>query len=583
MKTATMLPMFLLAMHQMHYSEYLTRINQPLQQLLNTKIFSDVQLLVHDPYKNKSDIIDGVYKTISEVLPTTYIFLNNSIPAKLPSIYASHETLLLFIYFSNNCPNLQQSKSITDTITSNNNAPKVLLMTVLEEENCNFLSLLEQMWKNHLLDVMILEVPKFKENQTAIMIHHYNPFSKMYTRQSYTSSVEWFPNKLKNLYGYGIRASVFSRLGNLDLTRDSKGGIIIDGPDARILEGIIKTLNVTPILFLIEPNTYPIHTLMNKHDVDILMVLLPFFSDEHFITLDSTEPLFYERWCPVVPIIRQCETFVTRAVISIAINCSVVLIAWRISVILKFDQKSWRPLKIFGLLISTSVSMKPKRLIEMIIILGLILVSFNTSNNLYADLTTNSLQGSFQKVYKDFKELNDSGLGTILLEKIYNVTFVNDNPYLAALKEKAMLVKSANDCAEFLAKYKNVSCFLEHKSAEKIIHSYLHRGENVMTICEHLCYAKPPVGYFLRKNSVYTERINGILMHLQSAGLFQKWNIDYMGKFSLRKAHFINIDERTESTLVSSLIGVGGCGCLLSFLVFCAEIIINRIEKKKKK
>ncbi|XP_034180315.2 uncharacterized protein LOC117604409 [Osmia lignaria lignaria] len=588
MKTVTMLPLFLLAIHQMRYSEYLTTINQPIQQLLNTTKFSDVHLLVHDPYKNKSEVIDGIYKTVAEILPTTYIFLNNSIPAKLPSIYTSHETLLLFIYFSNNCPNLQESKNITDTITSNNNTPKVLLVTVLEEENCNFLSFLEQMWKNHILDVMILEVPKFKEDQTVIMIHQYNPFSKIYDRQRYTSSVEWFPNKLKNLYGYPVKAYVRQKASTLipkTYYQGSTQNITIGGADAKTWDAITQTLNFTPNLLFYELPQTGLGEFRRKYDIDIMMISLPFFKDENYISNDVgyTLPLFFETWCPVVPIVYQYETLITRAVISIAISFIVTLIVWRISIILKFDQKSWRPLEIFGLLIATSVSMKPKRLIEKTIFLGLILLSSIYSTNLYSDLTTSRLHGSSQIVYKDFKELDNSGLIPIIRTSLYNSTFDNNDPYLTALKKKALVKNTIHDCCDYLAKYKNVTCFLNSKFAEKNIYSFLRRGENVMTICKNLCYAKPPVGYYVRKNLPYTKRINEILIRLQASGIFGKWYADYWGQFSLRKTHFINIDEQTESSLVSSLIRIGGCGCLLSFLVFCAEIIINRIEKRKQK
>ncbi|XP_060827769.1 uncharacterized protein LOC132913433 [Bombus pascuorum] len=576
-----MLPVYLLMLQQINYLNYLSSVEQTIIDVLRRIKFSDVQLVVQNPYGNNFGIINEIYKIVAQTTPTSYILVNDSDPLGLPSSQVSQATLILYIYVGKTSPNFEQTENITRAIVSKNR-PKILLITMMEEEDCNFEPLLKQTWHNHLIDIAILELSKLNRHTIATKVHQYNPFTNVYDQRPYVSGIELFPNKVDNLHGYLIRIGMLKRAGYLWYTKNSQGyPIMYRGPDVKVIRTLARIMNFTIAVY---PSKDVFADIVDEK-IDMIIPTLSLFADANAVKCDFTLPYGFESWCPVVPVKYKSNHVEIRCLIGIATNFCVLLIFWGLSVVLKFQSDLWEPLKIFGLLIAATISSRPKKATERVIFFLIVLASSMYSANLFIDLTNISMEVDTIIDYNSYKELDDTGLTPVILTGLFNVTFLNEDKSFSRLKRKAIQMDTTENCVNYLEQHNNITCFLETRTTDMIIYSHAREGKRVLKTCEKLCYARPPSAYFLKKHSPYRDQFVKIIVHLDAAGIRMKWLNDYIGKFRPRKTHTMEVKSSYTSPLAWNLAYIICSGFLMSLLAFFGEIIIHylRYDKETKR
>lgn len=578
------LPIYLLTLQQMNYLYHLPIIERSVKDLLDTSQFLNVLFVVQnslncDPLDDL-ELIGEIYKTVSRAIPTNFLSFNDSIPIELPDIDATESTLILYSYVAKEFPDRRRTEDIARFIEHCQNRSKVLLITKLEERNCNFEAFLKQIWYDELIDMAVLELSESDKRSIAMNVHRYNPFTDIYDRTSYpVSTLDWFPNKMIDLHGYPFRATILEREGYVNLTVDSRTyPIKYKGPDVNLLHTLARTMNFTVVMM---PNNDALTSLMDGN-LDIIIPKLALFPDPRFDLLDHTLPYEYEKWCPVVPITYKVNTLELRAFAAIIANIAILLAFWAISVLLKFEKKLWQPLKIFGILIAASVSVRPGKTSERIVFFVVVLASMMYSANLYVDLTTVSMADTMETEYKSYEDLDESGLTPVVLHMIFNVTFFTDNQAFNSLKRKAIPDEDMENCTDVLSRYRNVTCFMELRGINALIYSQAKKDAATMKVCRNLCYAEPHATYFLRKRSPFRSKFDTIISRLEAAGIRKKWHYDFIGKFFPKKARAVK-RNLYESSLVWNLIYIGVIGFLLSIVVFFAEIIVHHAHNGKKR
>lgn len=576
------LPIYLLTLQQMNYLYHLPIIERSVKDLLDTSQFLNVLFVVQnslgrDPLDDLQ-LIDEIYKTVSRTIPTNFVSFNDSIPIELPDIDATESTLILYSYVAKDFPDRRRREDIARFIEHCQNRSKVLLITRLEEMNCNFEGFLKQIWYDELIDMTVLELSVSYKRSITMNVHRYNPFTNIYDRTPYTSALDWFPNKMIDLHGHPFRATVLEREGYINLTVDSRDyPVSYRGPDVKLLRTLARIMNFTIVML---PNNDALTSLMDG-DLDMIVPKLPLFPDPRFDLLDHTLPFEYEKWCPVVPITYQVNTIESRAFAAIIANIVILLAFWAISALLKFEKRLWQPLKIFGILIATSVSMKPARTLERIVFFLVVLASIVYSANLYVDLTSVSMADTMETEYKSYKDLDESGLTPVVLHMIFNVTFFTDDQAFNSLKRKAIADEDMENCTDVLSRYRNVTCFMELRGINALIYSQAKRDSATMKVCRNLCYAKPHATYFLRKHSPFRSKFDAIISRLEAAGIRKKWHYDFIGKFFPKKARPVN-RNLYESSLVWNLVYIGVIGFLSSIVAFFSEILVYHSHKRRK-
>lgn len=577
-KIAMTLPIYLLALQHVNYLSYLsTNVVQPVNDLLRRNKFADVQFVVQNP-DGRSDhgAVDEIYKTVSRVMPVSCISLNDSIPPELSSFRASRATLILYVYVARTPPDFEQTGNVTAEMMGNSRA-KVLLVTMLEERNCSFERFLQQTWHSYLIDMTILELSEPNGSAVAAKVHSYNPFSRVYDQRPYASGVEWFPNKMANLHGYPIRATMVNRAAYIWFQTNSQNyPIKYKGPDVETLKTLAQSMNFTVEL---HPDVKPIDDIINGK-IDIIITTLSIYADNVSRAVEYTLPLNFETWCPIIPLEYEYNNHEGQALVGIVINCCVVLVFWGISAVLKFDRDLWQPLKIFGLLIAISMPSKPRKTTERVIFFAIIIASSIYSANLFVDLTTVSMTEKTEVDYKTYEELDKSGLVPVVAAGIFNVTFLSDDESFLQLKRKAIAGDNMlQNCMDYLKKHRNVTCFLDSNSANMIIYLQARLGNATAKICKHLCYVKLPTAYFLRKHSPYRDRFVDIITRLEQTGIRRKWFNDYIGKVRPKKASTMEMNSLYKSSLLWNLIRITSCGLVVSLLAFLGEIITYRVHR----
>ncbi|XP_076621045.1 uncharacterized protein LOC143341769 [Colletes latitarsis] len=576
MKTTLILSTLLLTMQEMSHSKYLTPTNRILEDVLRATKPLDVQFVIQDLIGGKHDIIDEIYKSVSRTLPTSCISLNETIPMELPSFRAHCSTLIIYVYISKTIPDVRGENDIVRVIIYDDNRPKVLLITVLEEENNNFESLLKEMWRMNILHAMILELSESNGDVTAMKIHQYNPFINVYDRQSYSSSTRWFSNEMTNLHGYPIRVHIVIRLGHVDLTRSPDGyPLNYHGPDVKLLNILSRTLNFTvvtiPHMGILGP--------IKDGTAEFLMTTLPLFGTNYTSDLAFTLPMKFEKWCPTMFVKYKYKTYMARAFIGFAINYAIVFIIWVISIFMKFDSNQWQPLKIFGLIISASIQMKPMVHAERIMFIVSMLVSSIYTSNLYADLTTAYMHVANEVDYMNLEEFEKSGLVPVVRRQLANITFFNDDQAFIRLKKKAVATDSLIDCMDTMVKHKNVSCFLELTEVNALIHLDKYKSPPTVKICKHLCYANPPNAYYFNPHSPYRGVITEIIIRVEASGIRKMWSNHDIDQSRWKKKQ-MNVGTNCSS-LVLSLIYILMCGFITSTFALFGEIMVFRLKNKK--
>lgn len=570
------LPIYLLALQHVNYLSYLsTNIVQPIDDLLRGNKFADVQFVVQNPCgRSDHEAVDEIYKAVSRVVPTSCISLNDSIPPDLPFLHASRATLILHVYIARTLPDFEQTGNVTAEIMGNNR-PKVLLVTMLEEQNCNFEQFLEQTWHRYLIDMTVLELLEPNGSAAAAMVHRYNPFTRVYDRRTYASGVEWFPNKVQDLHGYPIKVGTLL-LNRTDYYWYMKNLKKYESPDVKTLKTLARVMNFTIVLLSYER---PVPAIV-EGKCDIILPSLSIYADNFSRVIEYTLPLNFESWCPVIPLKYEYNKFEGKALVGIAINCCVVLVFWGISAVLKFNPDLWQPLKIFGLLITIAMPSKPRRTKERVIFFAIIIASSIYSANLFVDLTTVSMTEKTEVDYKTYKELDMSGLIPVVVPDVYNVTFFGDDESFLRLKRKAITGDTLGQfCMDYLKQHQNVSCFLDTIGANMNIYLQARYGNVTAKICKHLCYVKLPVAYFLRRRSPYKDRFVDIVTRLGQTGIRRKWSNDYVGKVRPNKASPMEINSVYKSSLVWNLIWITGCGLLVSLLAFLGEVMTHHVHR----
>ncbi|XP_043251720.1 uncharacterized protein LOC122396985 [Colletes gigas] len=563
-------------MQEMSHSKYLTPTSRILEDVLRATKPLDVQFVIQDLVGGKRDIIDEIYKSVSRTLPTSCISLNETIPTELPSFRAHCSTLIIYVYVSKTTPDVRGENDIVRVIIYDDNRPKVLLITVLEEENNDFESLLKEMWRMKILHAMILELSESNGDVTAMRIHQYNPFINVYDRHSYSSSTRWFSNEMTNLHGYPIRVHITLRLGHAYVRRSKDGyPLYYRGTDVKFLNILSRTLNFTVVMV---PSTEVLAP-VKEGAAEFVITSLPLIVTNYTSDLAYTLPVKFEKWCPTMFVTYNHKTYMARAFVGIILNYVIVFIIWVTSILMKFDLNQWQPLKIFGLIIFISVPMKPMAHAEKIMFIVSILVSYIYTSNLYADLTTAYMYVMNEVEYKNFEEFDKSGLVPVVRSQLFNATFYNDDQAFVRLKKKAITTDSLIGCMNTMIDHKNVSCFLEVTEINALIHLDRYKSPPTVKICKHLCYANPPNIYYFNQHSPYRGVVTEIVIRVEASGIRKMWINNDIGKMKRTKKQ-MNVGTNHHS-LVLSLVYILTCGFVTSTLALVGEIMMFRLKNKK--
>lgn len=561
-----------------------------------------------------SDSNNVFYPILSE-LPALGINLNTSKNnekfLQLPSFDQPRANLLLVVFddsFGNDTPKLldKNTSDFLYKVRPERIRPKCLIISICNGSNCSYGNLLRQMWSEHYLDVTVLQFARENISKNGFQnlhsikakIHYFNPFTDVYESFQFSRQIDWFPDKLRDMNGFNLKAGLIPYPPLSIITFNATGHLSnYKGSDIIAFEVLARKLNFSTTLiasrnlqlgsfnFTTGTGTGMLRKLLTNEVnilISTLVTVLPtkLFLDEFSIMInqDSLTAIV-----PVLPgrVEELQQSFHYLTMIGLAMIIGSIHLASRI---MKFDALKWQPDIIMKVLLGMSSPREPTTTPDRILFTSTLIVGFCYASSFFGDLTSDNLEVTREMQINTFEDLDKSELVPVIHPNIYISAFNHSEEALRNLKKKAVLRANSTFVDEVI-KYKNISSVQLGIYAVGAVESARNiYGRSPIKIMKQPFWRSRTIMHFER-GSPYKERLNEVLIRIRESGLRNKWD----GMYSSDPSTFDTKTKSRESSEVddlgrvthlrSRLIFVILHGYVLSILVFIAEIVLNQIQR----
>ena len=553
----------------------------------------------HPMHHNMDEILIEVMKKVPTVqIDTKELTVENSTVLENTSDISS----TLYIHYHDSRATIILLNNIIDSIVECfgvKTRPKLLLVLVTRLLHDSRKELLEYAWTHDLLDFTIIELCGTEEKSektivvessvTIPVIHQLNPFKKMYIRQNWTHEIEWFPNKLTNMWAYPLNIGIFDSPFSLMKLNEFQQPIEFYGPDGELTKDIGRLLNCSFNLLLFTkflPHINNISDLdwqkvLESRKVDILSSPLPFITGVNL----RSEFIDETRSCAIVPVLSKMTlplsvSFVLAPLASFAIVISFSIL----KEMFRFRGRIWLPFNILRVFFGIGVNDRPTGNADRTIFVCLLFVSSIFSTSIYEALTGISLRTNGEREFKSFDDLDNSGLIPMIRAGGYNKTFAYSDGALNNIKKKTLITTNTKEnCLHIALEYKNVTCIMTHAEFQDSIKSIGSEKRKQLKTAKP-CFWKDLDTLYLAKGSPYRFRINDAIRMLRGAGFLSKWyNVETGLSKSSGGKHLQSLPGSKENmrSIRNQLLAIAIVGYSMAFLALIVEIITFKIVKYK--
>lgn len=456
--------------------------------------------------------------------------------------------------------------------------------------------LLVHAWQKRFLDVTILQcAQKNVSCEYRMTVAHYNPFTDRYYSHCFTPSMDIFPKKLQNMYGYPLKVSVLKvvvRPPAVNFERNSSGyPININGPDWYTMLCFSTKMNFS--IILVAPNVTAYDELIpgqqNMRTFDLIergnidlsgnQMFLYFYPQENYRRLSEQSIVsYFDDLIVVVPVFltRSWKMQIDTLLMLLGIGIHVIM-TYVIARILKFNFHYWLPYRIFHMFLGIPASRLPSKISERIFFATLISISLQYSTIVFAKFAGLRLTGIDDGPFHSLEDLNQSDI-IVEVRSVYKKSTLHENgDILGNVFKKVKFVNDVPNCPSRVLKNQNVACLIDKSIAMKIIESN-RDYRNKIKIMDYV-FLSIPKGFIYSKASPYAPEFNRLLKRIYESGFWQTWLIsDKKWKSTLNKEIIFSPDIFLKYKLMIILFG----GSAISIIGFIGELIICRYRKKDK-
>ncbi|CAD6235473.1 GSCOCG00007916001-RA-CDS [Cotesia congregata] len=520
---------------------------------------------------------DSIYNGIRDTAGTFFILIRDSEFTDIKSLMDMIDLL----------KELSTLKGIT----------KFLIIFISVETKENLEIIFQYTWKKQIIDITILEIPKCDVRKFKIlndcsaktpMIHQFNPFLNSFTHEYYSSQTQWFPSVMKNLYGYPIKVALvhdppFSFISyNKNLE-----AVNISGPDILVIKTLASQMNFTMKLLhrlvayehIRNSSVDELFKLLESDIIDVLAHGNPHYTETVTENAYRSGELFFDQLCALVPIQKEDKIPLSLSAIeAVIISTTIVIAFWIPAFILKFDRSCWSIFVIFRVLFGISVNKRPSIVSQRLLYTFLLLISFSYSSNIYASLTSVSVDSEYQKEYRNFDDLAKSSLTPMISKHLYGKTFSTSERSILELKKKVVNTTNIWMCPFIAEKFKNITCLMGKLESKIFLASKKSRRQNLKLT--KVCFWSDSYTFLVKKGSVLRRSFKKIFLIFSAVGLDSKWykndgtEVEESGETGENSVKELFIPS---NTLIHKLIAILLFGYIASGIAFTGEIIYNKI------
>lgn len=535
-----------------------------------------------------SSNIDQICEKLTHQIPTFTISRNelNDIEDHLTSNKTSRFRHLrdssLYLLFESPHVNFFQeiNNALNAIVNINPIAPRPRVLVVLLGDPdlfpINIKNLFDTAWSLKFLEFSVLKVKKNDE----VLISDYNPFDQTYRETKLNLHSIFFPDKLQNMNKFNVTTINLDYLPYFTISKNSNGilgagmdygfwkivsehlNFIVDYlefgkmiSDSEILDKLENNFfNITPITFLVGTEAYGKKVLRSS----IIR------TDEFGLIV------------PITYVVEFKNTL--KPLINLSIFAGLMLGLSVLASFFKFSPHLRSPIYIFQLLLGITVSTKPKKRVENIIYLNLILLSIHYSSNIIASFTDNEILAESEMDYDLLKEVKEPSMTGYMNRNFFSD--IEGDEVIRSIQKNFIKIDKGSECIRNQTKKKDRFCLSVSLYAKYHIDQNLSPDKKAT-----VKIISPPLlqdfsAFFYEKGSPYAKKFDRKIKQILEAGIekFCKFDQTCVKKQKEISAN-INFSLNASSD-IKQLMTVLVFGYIFSVLAFIVEWVSMKSKNK---
>ena len=529
---------------------------------------------------NASSNYIRTFKYLTNQVPTTTLNVNNFpkfVNWKAKTLYQNQNVsapLHFFILNENNLKEFEKKLNntfqyIRDSLFYLTTTKIILLINKKEISDKMRKSIIRLAFEYNFYDFAFMNC-----NSDFPLINNYNPFFKMRLTKAFSNNSIFFPNLLKGLDGYNMRAGVYKEEWP-DYYKNSAINYA-DDIDNYLSMHLLKSyecftyvLNVTTT-FIPGTKINYIRNHVSYKKLDIFIGKITYYPSGNLVCAYNVKPL---KTVLLVPVVHEKNYEFNYEILSSVLILSGIIIIFLISAyFLKLNTNEWSLFNIYSLLMGIGTNINPRRCLRSsIIFFTLFTVSFFFVSDIVSDLTTLKYTSNEIPIIQSFQDVLEKNITVIFPYYPIELKYLKLASSGSILKIfNAAKLKYANENYS----YDKVSIIFED-DAEKILLRNNGILDGVKLKISNLILFQMNYVVSFQCNSLIKNKFADIYTRILEAGLDIKWRSEYDHANKIMKRKDVQeIDEQNDSlpliliTLTVTLLVISSIVLLLEYFWF---------------
>ena len=523
-------------------------------------------------------------KTITEEVPTMTLYLENSKLSchrgSFTSIFNNFRHVTINIIVQNEC-NISSLQHFVDRFVYlqplNITYPKFLAVIFNDNKKLiEFQVPLRYAWLNNLLDFSILEVNS--KDQRAIL-HYFNPFFNHFTKTDFTSDVEIFPDKLRNVNRYPFTLFIY---GESYIKIDKNNGQIRLNDDYffPLVEIALDMINFHILYARYNAQYFALPNLLNstveyirqnKVNASGLPLSLSLRASDAVAMFTEYEFAQNVALVPTLPLSKisiHCEIMQNFFVL-------VIIVVSYIFILRLLKISDWSILYLLGILFGKTVPGNTSKMANNVIFMSFFVISRIYISDFYSNVMDIQIIYG-ERPFNTFQDIDESQLTPYISSKIFNTVFAdNDDQHVKNIGDRTQQIENIWSCVDLLNSSKDIMCILVNWNAQAVMKKYRNSDALLKVKMAKPAFSTEMVIYVFEQSSPYVDRFQEVFRSVYEHGIWHKWN----GRQRMQSEFTIS-RETSKNLLLTELIVISIFGYAVAFIMFGIEIIRYHINNQ---
>lgn len=546
------------------------------------------------------------------ILPTIVVGLENPIDDYVSQLKRSQHIenpratlFIITIQSMNHLLKVSELGDFLQRLIPAKRRPKILILEKVRTLE-NHTELFTRMWSRNFLDVTILEYGgKIADyfslgNDKIIRQLYYNPFSMKLVINKVSLEQDLFPDKLRNLHAYPLKIGFFHYPPYVRFFRNSKGRVInVDGFDVATMKSVADARNFKLVEYLTDKTTWDVGNckkelnigfaydlMLNKIQFIGVQAIRPVLCFKDLMEMATNFQMVYNY--AVVP--RPSETIIELSdrwkLFHVLTYFGLLMSVLFASKTFGFNSNFRQITYLLAMSLGWCVPIHPRTTIERIIMGSMLVTCFFLSSDIFSTFTSVSLPITTSSGMENLDDLFASNFLMYVHPNLHSSVAQTDAEAALKFYNRAVVMPIIDDdCIEYLAEYKNISCMIRGPRAVLAVRdSKKKNGKLIIKMINEYAILQPGT-ILMEAGSPYVKCLEDVLVKLGEGGIYNKWYGKYFNAEGTDKTTLIDtvdVEGKSDSQLKQTIGYILALGYSSSALVFIGEIVYHHFDISEK-